>query len=76
MADTETASEATASATETKAEVSKLPLDEFCQRLSKGVRHVELIGAFAFIERQAGRNHDTESAYRQRFGALSTRPAQ
>jgi hypothetical protein len=52
-----------------------LTLDEFCTRLSKTDRRVELIGGFHFDERRAERFKDTESAYRSRFEAFANKPA-
>ena len=51
-----------------------LPLDEFCTLLSGADRRIELIAAFAHIERAAGRVHDTRAAYAQRFAAVGSRP--
>jgi hypothetical protein len=51
-----------------------LTLDEFCERLSESDRRVELIGAFHFSERQAGRLKDAESAYRARYQAFMKKP--
>lgn len=58
----------------TEAEVA-LTLDEFCQRLSESLSRPELIGAFHFTERRAGRKKDTESAFRARFDAFTNAPA-
>lgn len=52
-----------------------LTLDEFCSRLSVNDRRVEIIGAFHFTEKAAGRMKDVESAYASRFAAFLTKPA-
>ncbi len=52
----------------------KLPLDEFCRRLSETVKRPELIGGFEFFERRAGRLKDTEVAYRGRFDVFVKTP--
>ncbi len=59
------------------AEPSEFPLtlDEFCSRLSVTDKRVELIGAFHFTEKVAGRNKDLESAYQARFTAFINQPA-
>lgn len=59
------------------AEPSEFPLtlDEFCSRLSVNDRRVEIIGAFHFTEKAAGRMKDVESAYASRFAAFLTKPA-
>ncbi len=44
-----------------------VPLDEFCADLSRTVRSVEAIAAWRSRELLAGRNHDTPSAYLERF---------
>ena len=53
----------------------KLSIEEFCTRLSAEDSRVELIGAFAATEKAAGRTHDTETAYRQRFEQFINQPA-
>lgn len=52
-----------------------LTLEEFCTRLSTTDKRVELIGAFAYTEKQAGRNKDVESGYAKRFTAFINAPA-
>lgn len=52
-----------------------LSLEEFCKRLSASDRRVELIGAFHHVEKSAGRDRDTESAYSARFVAFVNQPA-
>lgn len=52
-----------------------LSIDEFCTRLRATDKRIEMIGAFALIERSEGRVRDTETNYRSRFEALATRPA-
>jgi hypothetical protein len=51
-----------------------LTLDEFCMRFSQVDRRVELIGAFHYVEKSAGRQKDTEEAYRARFDAFVNAP--
>lgn len=58
-----------------KPAVVTLTLHEFCARLSETVNRPELIGAFEFVERRAGRMRDTEQAYRDRFTAFTNSPA-
>lgn len=52
-----------------------LGLGEFCARLSASDRRVELIGAFHFAEKRAGRVKDTEANYKARFSAFCRQPA-
>lgn len=52
-----------------------LTLDEFCIRLSKTDRRVELIGGFNAVERQAGRIKDTEANYLDRYHVFIKQPA-
>lgn len=49
----------------------KLTLQEFCARLSKTCSRTELIGAFEYAERRAGRLKDAEDAFNDRFKAFS-----
>lgn len=49
-------------------------LDEFCMRLSKSDKRVELIGAFHFVENKAGRLKDAEHKYQARFEAFVNKP--
>ena len=49
----------------------KLTLQEFCARLSKTCNRTELIGAFEYTERRAGRIKDEEAAFNERFQAFS-----
>lgn len=51
-----------------------LDLDEFCMRLSMSDGRVELIGAFHFTEKIAGRSRDNEAAYKARFDAFINKP--
>lgn len=53
----------------------ELTLDEFCIRLSKEVSAPELIGAFHYTEKAAGRHKDFEAAYRKRYAAFAELPA-
>ena len=57
-----------------KSEAIKLSLVDFCARLSETVKRPELIGAFEFVERTAGRTADTEEAFRARFSAFTKKP--
>ncbi|ATI15631.1 hypothetical protein [Bordetella phage vB_BbrM_PHB04] len=54
--------------------VEPLTLNEFCLRLSTRDKRVELIGAFNFVEKQAGRFKDAESNYQARFEAFVNKP--
>ena len=51
-----------------------LTLTEFCTRLSETVNRPELIGAFHFTEKRAGRVRDTEAGFRSRFEAFVNTP--
>lgn len=57
------------------ADAFPLPLDEFCVRLSKTDRRVEMIGAFNKSEKAAGRVKDTEAAFAERYSAFINQPA-
>lgn len=65
---------AAAEAAEAPAAELELTLDEYCLRLSKTDKRVELIGAFHFTEKAAGKTKDTESAFAQRLAAFATKP--
>ena len=52
-----------------------ITVDEFCTRLSKTDKRVELIGAFHFDEKQAGRIKDADSAFSARFVEFANKPA-
>lgn len=67
-------SEVAEAVTEAPATAPDVTLDEFCIRLSKSDKRVELIGAFAFTERAAGKQKDAEAAYADRFAAFATKP--
>lgn len=56
------------------ARVEPIMLEEFCTRLSKMDKRVELIGGFHYTEVAAGRNKDAESAFKARFDAFATKP--
>lgn len=56
------------------AETSDLSLVEFCTRLSATVRRPELISAFEFSERRAGRVKDTAEAFQARFENFGKTP--
>ena len=61
----------------TPAEVGEFPLtiEEFCARLSKTDRRVELIGGFYAVESAAGRVKDLESAFAARYTKFINQPA-
>lgn len=50
-------------------------LAEFCARLSESVRRPELIGAFEYVERSAGRLRDAPADYQARFESFCNAPA-
>ena len=50
-----------------------LTLEEFCIRLSAKDKRVELIGAFHFVEKQAGIVKDFEASFQTRFDTFSTK---
>lgn len=52
-----------------------LSLDEFCQRLSKTDRRVEMIGAFYSVEKAAGRTKGLTREFTSRFEAFVKSPA-
>jgi hypothetical protein len=58
-----------------KAESIPLSLNEFCIRLSKTEKRVELIGAFEHSERVAGRVKDTTENYAARYDQFLKKPA-
>lgn len=51
-----------------------LPLEEFCARLSKTDKSVELIGAFYAHEKLAGRVHGSESNFLAQYQAFANKP--
>jgi hypothetical protein len=51
-----------------------MTLEEFCTRLSKNDKRVELIGGFHHSELAAGRIKDAESEFQTRFAAFVTKP--
>lgn len=53
---------------------ANVPLDEFCQDLSRTDKRVELIAVFNYRERMAGRHHDTASAYAGRYALIHESP--
>lgn len=57
------------------APVGQVTLNEFCIRLSKKEKRVELIGGFEFEERNAKRLKDTEENYSARFQDFIKKPA-
>lgn len=52
-----------------------LSLDEFCTRASLGDPQVEILGAFNYVEKKAGRTRDTETAFKARLEAFRNQPA-
>jgi hypothetical protein len=52
-----------------------LTLQEFCIRLSRKDKRVEMIGAFHATEKKAGRQKDSESNFQSRFDAFCKQPA-
>ena len=50
-----------------------IPLNEFCERLSGTDSQFELIGAFALLERLAGRSSDTAANYAARYAVVGNR---
>lgn len=59
---------------ESQAATPHITLDEFCQVLSKTDRRVELISAFHFHERSAGRTSGNESEFRARLEKFLKKP--
>ena len=55
--------------------VPALTLTEFCARLSETVKSPELIGAFEFHERTAGRLKATAEEFQARFDEFTNKPA-
>lgn len=51
-----------------------ITLEEFCTRLSKSDKRVELIGGFHYTEVAAGSIKDAESEFQSRFTAFVTKP--
>jgi hypothetical protein len=49
-------------------------LEEFCIRLSKSDKRVEMIGGFQHAETAAGHVKDTEAAYRSRYSDFCNKP--
>ena len=58
----------------TEAQEPRVELNSFCARLSETMTAPELFGAFAHVERVAGRVTDTASAYRARFDLFRNQP--
>lgn len=56
------------------APAEQMMLEEFCTRLSKTDKRVEMIGGFHYTEVAAGKIKDTESAFKSRFEAFATKP--
>lgn len=50
----------------------RIPLNRFCQDLSLTDRRVEMIAAFHYTEKKAGRTHDTADAYKARYIDFAT----
>jgi hypothetical protein len=55
-------------------ETVQLTLNEFCQRLSETVRRPELLSAFEYTERTAGRLKDSTAAFEERFEQFRKTP--
>lgn len=58
----------------TETVVPELSINDFCARLSETITRPELIGAFAHVERAAGRVKDTGVAYRARYDHFVNQP--
>ena len=58
-----------------QAQSDELTLTEFCTRLSRTDRRVELIGGFHAVTSRAGVIKDTEAGFAARFEAFATQPA-
>ena len=56
-------------------QADELTLAEFCARLSRTDRRVELIGGFHAVTTRAGVIKDTEAGFAARFEAFATQPA-
>jgi hypothetical protein len=54
--------------------VITVTLEEFCRRKSETVNRPELLGAFHFVERSAGRAQDSAEAFEKRFDEFVTKP--
>lgn len=52
----------------------ELSLDEFCQRQSAGDKRVELLSAFHYTERVAGRTKGNQADYLARYQEFAARP--
>lgn len=52
-----------------------ITLDEFCLITSRTDKRIELLSAFGFVERAAGRVKDSAEAYSSRFAAFANQPA-
>jgi hypothetical protein len=76
MADkAEVVTEASVGVTEASVEKFDLTLEEFCTRLSRTDKRVELIGGFHHSEKLAGNVKDSEAAFLGRFQKFATQPA-
>ena len=75
MSETKSPSSSAAPALAAPAASATMPLNEFCMALSGRDRRVELIAAFAHLERAAGNLNDTSAAYAERFAAVGARPS-
>lgn len=53
----------------------ELTASEFCMRLSRTDKRVEMIGAFHHSEKSSGKVKDTESAFQARYAAFLVKPA-
>jgi hypothetical protein len=55
--------------------VPQLTLNDFCARKSETMARPELLGAFAHVERAAGRGRDSVAAFERRFADFINQPA-
>jgi hypothetical protein len=69
----ETAAAAPAAAAAAPSE--EVTLEEFCIRLSKSDKRVEMIGGFNASETAAGHVKDTEASFRARYDQFCNKPA-
>lgn len=77
MAKADTAAPAQGAAQDAGSAPASLPLTltDFCLRLSESLRRPELIGAFEFHERTAGRLKATAEEFQARFDEFTNKPA-
>lgn len=75
MAKTDTTTSQVAAVKAAVPDSFELTLDEFCVRMSSKVNAPELLGAFHYEERAAGRLKDTEAAFAKRYEDFARKPA-